>query len=59
MHSYKSRGKNGKKVSLSKKGWPGPEMVQQTYQAKKVSEQKRDHVMTCNGKLRKKQYINL
>ena len=34
-------------------------MVKQTYQAKKVSEQKRDHVMTCNGKLRKKQYINL
>lgn len=30
-------------------------MVKQTYQAKKVSKQKRN-VMTCNGKLRKKLY---
>lgn len=29
-------------------------MVKQTYQAKKVSKQKRGNFMTCNGKLRKK-----
>lgn len=42
----------GKKVSLSKKGWP--EMVKQTYRTKKVSKQKRGNVMTCDGKLCKK-----
>lgn len=53
MHSYNSKeGKMGKKVSLSKKGWP--EMVKQTYRTKKVSKQKRGNVMTYNGKLCKK-----